>query len=372
MPITLRIVTGVSIGAINGACIVGAKGKSEAERRKTGRDQLKSLWNDLKLATPFHGRYPMPFGWPSISPARDMSLLGLPGFYTPRPDVWNFPRWTSIYDTSALKETLGKHVCFKAIDDSKTGFVVSAVDVVRRHVEALPQCGGSREARAAAGRGRRGRAVHRRAHHGEREPRAAVSRGPGSARSSIGTAALSTTRRWATRWRPFRKTMGLSAAGRDESLSADRQGAEESARRRGSRARIELRQSRAAGPRSRAPDQQAAAARRGPRKGSREESRRGAAPAGRSQRAATRSQRRSRSTCRRRARGKPESTTRRACAISRRPQSMNAAGAVATGRRLSLQRRWLTIGRNLCRASRWRWLRRSAEICDKAPAGMFG
>jgi NTE family protein len=131
MPITLRIVTGVSIGAMNGACIVGAKGKSEAERRKTGRDQLESLWNDLKLATPFHGRYPMPFGWPSISPARDMSLLGLPGFYTPRPDVWNFPRWTSIYDTSALKETLGKHVCFKAIDDSNTGLVVSAVDIVR-------------------------------------------------------------------------------------------------------------------------------------------------------------------------------------------------------------------------------------------------
>jgi predicted acylesterase/phospholipase RssA len=41
MPITLRIVTGVSIGAINGACIVGAKGKNEVERRKAGRDQLE-------------------------------------------------------------------------------------------------------------------------------------------------------------------------------------------------------------------------------------------------------------------------------------------------------------------------------------------
>jgi NTE family protein len=131
MPITLRIVTGVSIGAINGACIVGAQGKNEAERRKTGRDQLETLWNDLKLETPFRGRYEMPFGWPSISPARDMSLLGLPGFYAPRPDVWNFPRWTSIYDTSALKGTLDKHVRFHAIDDSKTGFVVSAVDVIR-------------------------------------------------------------------------------------------------------------------------------------------------------------------------------------------------------------------------------------------------
>ncbi len=120
MPITLRIVTGVSIGAINGACVVGAKGKNEAARRTTARGQLKSLWNDLKLATPFHGRYPpMPFGWPSISPARDISLLGLPGLLRRAPMSWNFPRWTSIYDTSALKETLGKHVCFSAIDDSR-------------------------------------------------------------------------------------------------------------------------------------------------------------------------------------------------------------------------------------------------------------
>ena len=88
-PVTLKVVTGVSIGAINGACIVGVKGASETERRKKGLDQLASLWNDLKLETPFRGRYEMPFGLPSISPARDMSLLGLPGFYTPRSDVWN-------------------------------------------------------------------------------------------------------------------------------------------------------------------------------------------------------------------------------------------------------------------------------------------
>ena len=45
----------------------------------------------------------MPFGLPSFSPARDMSLLGLPGFYAPRRDVWNVARWTSIYDTSAAE-----------------------------------------------------------------------------------------------------------------------------------------------------------------------------------------------------------------------------------------------------------------------------
>ena len=130
-PVTLKVVTGVSIGAINGACIVGVKVASETERRKKGLDQLASLWNDLKLETPFRGRYEMPFGLPSISPARDMSLLGLPGFYTPRSDVWNVARWTSIYDTAPLKQTLDDHVCFEAIDVSETGFIVAAVDVER-------------------------------------------------------------------------------------------------------------------------------------------------------------------------------------------------------------------------------------------------
>jgi NTE family protein len=131
LPITLRIVTGVSIGAINGACIVGASGADERERRKAGLQQLEDLWNGLKLETPFRGRYEMPFGWSSISPARDMSLFGLPGFYAPRSDVWNLAHWTSIYDTSALKQTLDAHVCFAAIDESATGFIVSAVDVKR-------------------------------------------------------------------------------------------------------------------------------------------------------------------------------------------------------------------------------------------------
>ena len=40
-PVTLKVVTGVSIGAINGACIVGVKGASETERRKKGLEQAK-------------------------------------------------------------------------------------------------------------------------------------------------------------------------------------------------------------------------------------------------------------------------------------------------------------------------------------------
>ena len=145
-PASLKVVTGVSIGAINGACIVGAEGESGTERRRKGLDQLEELWNDLKLETPFRGRYEMPFGLPSLSPARDMSLLGLPGFYAPRGDVWNAARWTSIYDTSPLKATLDDHICFEAIDTSKTGFIVTAVDV---------ECGTLKRFRNEAGRQKR-------------------------------------------------------------------------------------------------------------------------------------------------------------------------------------------------------------------------
>ncbi|MEJ0077694.1 MAG: patatin-like phospholipase family protein [Alphaproteobacteria bacterium] len=129
VPVALKVVTGVSIGAINGACVVGVKGADGKERRKSGRAQLAAFWNDLQLETPFRGRFELPFGLPSFAPARDISLLGLPGFYTPRPDVWNFPKWTSLYDTTPLKGTLDKHIVFPEIDASETGFIVSAVDV---------------------------------------------------------------------------------------------------------------------------------------------------------------------------------------------------------------------------------------------------
>jgi predicted acylesterase/phospholipase RssA len=94
-------------------------------------ERLEALWKDLQLETPF-GR-DLDLGWPGLSsfaPARDLALFGLPGFYRPRIDVWNFQLWTSLYDTSPLAATLTKHVNFDAIKSSETTFVVTAVDVV--------------------------------------------------------------------------------------------------------------------------------------------------------------------------------------------------------------------------------------------------
>ena len=254
--ISLKVVTGVSIGAINGACIVGARGTG-AECRKTGLQQLAALWNDLKLETPFAGRYETPLGL-SISPARDMSLFGLPGFYAPRGDFWNFARWTSIYDTAPLNRTLDRHICFHAIDVSETGFIVSAVDVSR---------GTLRRFRNAAGR-------QKRPQRPEEDDvvipftsdhiKASGSLAPQFPATRIGTQLY---------WdggivdnTPLGDAM--EAFSDDDKVyrllvvmnsSAHRPGAEEFPRRHGPRARAELRQSPAAGPRIGAADQQAGA-----------------------------------------------------------------------------------------------------------------
>jgi NTE family protein len=123
-PTSLKVVTGVSIGAVTGACIVGAKDRAD------GLARLGRLWNTLQISTPFDLRIDLrPFG-PDFSSARDISFFGLPGFYVPRMDFWNFWRWTSLYNTKMLEDTLKTCVSFDDINNNgPTTFVVTAVDV---------------------------------------------------------------------------------------------------------------------------------------------------------------------------------------------------------------------------------------------------
>jgi NTE family protein len=114
-PVALKVVTGVSIGAINAACVVGSHSRSDA------RDRLAALWDDLTLETPSF--------WPRDA-RRDLALYGLPGFYTPRTDFWAFPGWTNYYDSSPLLATLERHVDFAALNCSATAFVITAVEVI--------------------------------------------------------------------------------------------------------------------------------------------------------------------------------------------------------------------------------------------------
>jgi NTE family protein len=93
--VALKAVTGVSIGAINAACVVGAVSRTDARRRIT------ALWNDLVLETPLFWPWQM---------QRDLALYGLPNFYSPRPDLFAFPSWTHL-------------------NKSDTALVITAVDV---------------------------------------------------------------------------------------------------------------------------------------------------------------------------------------------------------------------------------------------------
>jgi NTE family protein len=112
--VTLKAVTGVSIGAINAACVVGAATRTDARRR------LAALWNDLVLESPLF--------WPQQMMG-DLSLYGLPHFYVLRSDVLAFPSWTYLYDTQPLLRTLTGRVNFAALNASETAFVITAVDV---------------------------------------------------------------------------------------------------------------------------------------------------------------------------------------------------------------------------------------------------
>jgi len=111
--VRLVAVTGVSIGAINGACVVGARDRADARRR------LKSLWDGLSLEP---SRY-----WWAIANS-DFALFGVRGFYVPRRDVWTFLDWTNFYDTQPMLETLKEHVDFDLLNASATAFVITAVN----------------------------------------------------------------------------------------------------------------------------------------------------------------------------------------------------------------------------------------------------
>ena len=87
--VRLVAVTGVSIGAINAACVVGASDRADARKR------LQSLWSDLSLETP---------KLLGMAASRNRALFGVPGFYSPRTDFWNFLDWTYYYDTDPCSE----------------------------------------------------------------------------------------------------------------------------------------------------------------------------------------------------------------------------------------------------------------------------
>lgn len=115
---SLDVITGVSIGAINAAVLVGA--------REDPIRTLDELWRE-HLAIK---------NWPLTPPAfeRYSSILANPAMYKIRPSYIYTPLLapfleTSIYDTTALHRTLGDLIDFKRLNDSPIRLVMTAVDI---------------------------------------------------------------------------------------------------------------------------------------------------------------------------------------------------------------------------------------------------
>lgn len=109
-----KIVTGVSIGAINSAAIAGAKGGDMV-------GSLTELWRHLTLDVPAF--VPNTF-------LKSMALLGNPRFYNLRTDWWMSHAWTSFCDVGPIHKTLNQVVDWKRLNDTQTVRVaVTAVNI---------------------------------------------------------------------------------------------------------------------------------------------------------------------------------------------------------------------------------------------------
>jgi len=115
---SLDVVTGVSIGAINAAVLVGAKNDPIKTLDELWRERLAI--RDWPFAPPALGRYG--------------SLYANPAMYSLRPSFVYTPLLapfveTSIYDIAALRRTLADLIDFDRLNNNEIRLVVSAVDI---------------------------------------------------------------------------------------------------------------------------------------------------------------------------------------------------------------------------------------------------
>ncbi|MDQ5984937.1 MAG: hypothetical protein CSYNP_00635 [Syntrophus sp. SKADARSKE-3] len=132
---TPRVVAGISIGAINAAILVGAKGDPIAALEKIWTDRFcvsPSLSPFMSLLTNPFCEWVLPF---MNLPEKNLSIFGNPGMYCLQPDFLFTPftapfQATSIYDTSALKKTLDEFVDIDKLNrPEEIRLVVTAVNV---------------------------------------------------------------------------------------------------------------------------------------------------------------------------------------------------------------------------------------------------
>jgi NTE family protein len=123
-------VSGVSIGAINGAIIAGNPPALRLQRLRTFWERIteRKIWNYTPDGDVFRRTRNAASSWLTI-------LHGQPGFFTPtHPSPWlSFPgarTATSYYDSAPLRETLLELVDFSLINQKETRLAVGAVNVL--------------------------------------------------------------------------------------------------------------------------------------------------------------------------------------------------------------------------------------------------
>jgi len=116
----LRYVSGVSIGAITAAVLVGA-------RNGDPLGTLETMWKEFVVPAS-----PMMSGF---GPAA--SMFGNPAFYRMRRDYLTMPFWTSFYELGPIREKLAELVDFDAIMQSPVRLVVTATNVQTGAIEAF-------------------------------------------------------------------------------------------------------------------------------------------------------------------------------------------------------------------------------------------
>jgi predicted acylesterase/phospholipase RssA len=96
-----NLIAGVSIGAISAVLL------ARPRKDRSPLETLEAFWKKVML--------PADFWLPLFRPYA--SLFGDPAFFRPRLDVAALPFWTSLYDTTPLRETLKELVDLDALKD---------------------------------------------------------------------------------------------------------------------------------------------------------------------------------------------------------------------------------------------------------------
>lgn len=121
------VVTGISIGAIQGAILAGAAGNPV--------DILESFWQEL-------ARPSIPFLPKRIDSS--LALLGNPNFYQLRPDLFMNPFLTSIYSLHPLRRLVEQYIDFDRLNSSPVRVVIPVANVEQGEIEYIENQGAAK------------------------------------------------------------------------------------------------------------------------------------------------------------------------------------------------------------------------------------